>query len=187
MRADVAVLVSVVAWPLAAEETVGAATDVQRALEMPGHRALMTKIANADTVLSPFTTDGCSGGMSWSWQVVADLFPDFKAAQGGAPPWETCCIDHDRHYHGASASRTAEDSYAARLAADDALRQCVIAQGEASVTELAVRYEVTEDQVRLAYQVIGDAMYSAVRFGGGPCSGLPWRWGYGYPGCIPGF
>lgn len=187
MRSMASFLLFILAFPLAAEEQARGATDIQRALEMPGHRALMTKITEPGTALSPFETDGCSGGMSWSWQVVADLFPDFEVAQGAEPPWEACCVDHDRLYHAASGTDTADASFAARLAADEALRQCVIAQGEASVSDLAVRYEVTEDQVRLAYRVIGDAMYNAVRFGGGPCSGLPWRWGYGYPGCIPGF
>ena len=35
----------------------------------------------------------------------------------------------------------------------------------------------------LVYEVIGDLMYRAVRIGGIPCSGLPWRWGYGWPEC----
>ena len=30
-----------------------------------------------------------------------------------------------------------------------------------------------------------DMMYRAVRIGGGPCTGLPWRWGNGWPGCNP--
>ncbi len=36
----------------------------------------------------PFTTDGCSGGMSWFWRT-------FK---GGPPPWEGACVTHDRRY-----------------------------------------------------------------------------------------
>jgi len=119
--------------------------------------------------------------------VVADVFPDFETAQGAQPPWEACCVAHDRLYHDASGARSAEDSFAKRLEADEALRQCVAEQGAASVAELAARYAATEDQIRLAYRVIAEAMYSAVRFGGGPCSGLPWRWGYGYPHCVPGF
>ena len=35
-----------------------------------------------------FTTDGCSGGMSWFWRNVL----------GHAPPWEGYCIDHDKKY-----------------------------------------------------------------------------------------
>lgn len=171
---------------VAAQDGGATAPNIQRVLELPGHRALLSMIEEPDIELAPFETDGCSGGMSWSWQVVADVFPDFEAAQGAEPPWEACCVAHDRLYHGASGAMTADQSFAARLEADAALRQCVVEQGETSVSELAQRYDVTEDQVRLAYRVIGDAMYSAVRFGGGPCSGLPWRWGYGYPGCVPG-
>ena len=33
------------------------------------------------------------------------------------------------------------------------------------------------------YAAIAELMYRAVRIGGIPCSGLPWRWGYGWPEC----
>lgn len=36
----------------------------------------------------PFTTDGCSGGMSLIWP---RLF-------GHPPPWEGACVEHDRAY-----------------------------------------------------------------------------------------
>lgn len=36
----------------------------------------------------PFTTDGCSGGMSWLWRKIARR----------APPWEGACVEHDRAY-----------------------------------------------------------------------------------------
>ena len=29
----------------------------------------------------------------------------------------------------------------------------------------------------------GELMYRAVRLGGAPCTGLPWRWGHGWPPC----
>lgn len=32
--------------------------------------------------------DGCSGGMSRWWRMIA----------GHLPPWEGCCDDHDQHY-----------------------------------------------------------------------------------------
>lgn len=158
---------------------------VQRALELPAHRGLMARIADETTTLAPFTTDGCSGGLSTSWTVVADLFPGFAEAHQERPPWEACCVDHDRLYHDAGAARTPDASYEARLAADEALRACVVAGGEARIAELSERYDVTQDHVRMAYRTIGDAMFNAVRFGGGPCTVLPWRWGYGYPACLP--
>ena len=36
----------------------------------------------------PFTTDGCSGGLSQAWRAL------FRQD----PPWEGACIEHDRAY-----------------------------------------------------------------------------------------
>lgn len=36
----------------------------------------------------PFTSDGCSGGMSWLWRFLVC----------GNPPWEGDCVAHDRAY-----------------------------------------------------------------------------------------
>lgn len=165
----------------------GATSAVQRGLEMPAHRSLQSVMSAPGGDLAPFETDGCSGGISWSWRVVADLFPDFEAAQGATPPWEQCCVVHDRAYHNAAGAKTATQSFNARLSADQALQACVTEQGESQVQDLAARYDVTDDTIRLAYDTIAASMFNAVRFGGGPCSGLPWRWGFGYPGCVPGF
>lgn len=181
-----ALLFMLLAGTAAAQET-GVLSDMRKGLEMPAHRSLMEVIADPDTQIVPFETDGCSGGMSWSWRVVADLFPDFETAQGAVPPWETCCVVHDEAYHNAGAATEAEASFGARLAADQALQSCVAQPGASEVAALAARYEVSEDQVRYAYELIAQSMFNAVRFGGAPCSGLPWRWGFGYPGCVPGF
>ena len=99
------------------------------------------------------------------------------------PPWENCCVIHDRAYHNAGGTDSAEESYDARLAADDALHACVAAHGDLYADEYADRYDMEPDQIRSIHAITADAMYGAVRFGGGPCSGLPWRWGFGYPGC----
>lgn len=160
---------------------------MQKTFEMPAHRSLMAVTADTDNVIADFETDGCSGGMSWSWRIVADVFPDFKVAQGELPPWETCCVVHDKAYHNAGGAQDAETSFAARLIADEDLRQCVASPQQSEIEAMAKRYEVSPDQVRFAYSLIADSMYNAVRFGGAPCSGLPWRWGFGYPGCVPGF
>ena len=170
---------------LAVAQDDGALATLQRKVEMPGHVALMAVVADPATTLAPFETDGCSGGLSTTWRVVADLFPDFAEAHEGRPPWEACCVAHDRLYHDAASATEPGQSYDARLAADEALRACVVAGAAARLPALADRYDVTEDQVRAAYRTIGDTMFTAVRFGGGPCTGLPWRWGYGYPGCLP--
>jgi hypothetical protein len=147
----------------------------------------MEVISEPGSTLAPFETDGCSGGMSWSWRFVAEVLPDFAAAQGAEPPWEACCVAHDRAYHDAGGTTEAEASHAARLAADEALRACVSAPAAADVAALAARYDVPADRVLAAHDFIAISMFNAVRLGGGPCSGLPWRWGYGYPGCVPGF
>lgn len=179
-------------WPVAlllvpASMVMGQDASVQRSLEIPAHRGLVSTMNAPEVELLPFETDGCSGGMSWSWRLVSDLFPGFEAAQGAEPPWESCCVIHDRAYHNAADATSAEESYAARLTADEALRFCVVTQGESEVTRLAEQYEVSEERVRQAYGMIGDAMFNAVRLGGAPCSVLPWRWGYGYPLCLPEF
>lgn len=158
-----------------------AAQDMMRNVEMPAHRAL---IAQRGTVpLTPFETDGCSGGLSTSWRWVADTFPQIGDLYEAHPPWEECCVIHDRAYHNAGAALLPEDSYDARLSADQTLRACVKDHGDTYAEDYAQRYEMTPDQVRNVHALTADAMYGAVRFGGGPCSGLPWRWGFGYPGC----
>lgn len=155
---------------------------VGRLIEMPGHEALMKTIA-ATKVPDTFVTDGCSGGMSASWTALADLFPELKERYGTLPPWQSCCVDHDRAYHTAGGASTAEQSYQARQAADLNLRACVIDSGVSRKDELALKYDVSPESISTAYVALGEAMYRSVRLGGGPCTGLSWRWGYGYPNC----
>ncbi|MEM7319263.1 MAG: hypothetical protein AAF408_09610 [Pseudomonadota bacterium] len=157
------------------------AEDLGKTFEMPAHRALMRVVGSAD--LTPFESDGCSGGLSSSWSLVAETFPDFAATYEQAPPWETCCVIHDRAYHNGGGAMDAERSWQARLQADTALDQCVRGVAERRMGEFEILYNATPDQIRAAYGTIAGAMFLAVRFGGGPCSGLPWRWGFGYPSC----
>jgi hypothetical protein len=180
-RLEVWVLVALIPGAASGKDVLGGA--VSRVLELPAHRALIARIGRDDAELAPFETDGCSGGLSDVWRLVSAQLPDFAAAHETAPPWEACCVVHDRAYHGITGAGTAEDSYAARLQADAALRSCVIDTGTAREEELAAHYEVSRETVAQAYDAIGEAMYLAVRFGGGPCTGLPWRWGYGWPNC----
>jgi hypothetical protein len=154
-----------------------------RALELPAHRALIARRDQPGTNLSQFKTDGCSGGLSEVWRLVADQFPGFADAYESAPPWESCCVTHDRAYHNGVNTSRAQASFAARLMADRTLEACVTDMGINRRDELAVVYDITPDQVETAYATIGGAMFWAVRFGGGPCTGLPWRWGFGYPNC----
>jgi hypothetical protein len=152
-----------------------------RAVELPAHRVLMETIRGA--ALAPFETDGCSGGMSTIWRTIAVQFPDLAEVHGALPPWEACCEVHDFTYHRAGDATEALASFEARKQADEALRACVVETGEQELPRIAAAFGVSEDLLRQTYRGIGDAMYLAVRFGGGPCSGLPWRWGYGYSGC----
>ncbi|MDV7143704.1 hypothetical protein R3X27_13540 [Tropicimonas sp. TH_r6] len=158
-------------------------TQLSRAVELPSHRWLEDLRLAPGTELNAFTTDGCSGGMSSLWSFMAERYPDFDEALGGHPPWEACCVTHDRAYHDAGADPTAEASFDARLEADGVLQSCVEATSSPQDEILRTEYDLSEEQVRLAYSAIAVAMYQAVRLGGGPCTGLPWRWGYGYPQC----
>lgn len=169
-----AALLAVMASPATAQ-------DIMRNIEMPAHRALISQRGDAEPI--PFETDGCSGGLSASWRFVAETFPKFSALYEAHPPWEYCCVTHDRAYHNAGGASHAEQSFDARQSADDALRACVKQHGDDHAEDYAQRYDMTPDQIRTAHFFTAEAMYAAVRLGGGPCSGLPWRWGFGYPGC----
>ena len=165
-----------------------AAGGLSYALEIRAHRWLAEVRSAPGTQLAPFTTDGCSGGMSSLWAFTAEQYPAFADAHEGRPPWEACCVAHDRVYHAGGSHPEPEAGYAARLAADEALERCVIATVSERDDVLRGLYGLTESQVRLVYASIAAAMFHAVRLGGGPCTGLPWRWGYGYPHCwaVPG-
>ncbi|SFM22259.1 hypothetical protein [Shimia aestuarii] len=152
-------------------------------LEVWRHARLEATRTAPDAVLAPFTTDGCSGGMSSAWTTVARLFPEFAEAHENQPPWEECCVIHDRAYHLGGVSSAPEDSYFARLAADEALETCVAATANRRGDDLKTLYDLSDAQVTTAYELIGKAMFDAVRVGGAPCSGLSWRWGYGWPQC----
>jgi hypothetical protein len=159
--------------------------DIERRLELIGHRSLAGVRARPGVALAPFTTDGCSGGLSTVWSYVAETLPRFAESHQDRPPWEPCCITHDRAYHLGGPDPEPEQSYAARLRADEALRQCVLATGRDRAEDLAQDYGMTREQIDAAYVAISDAMFLAVRLGGGPCTGLGWRWGYGFPNCGP--
>jgi hypothetical protein len=154
-----------------------------RGLELRAHARLMDL---AQQQPAPFETDGCSGGLSAAWRMASRSLPAFARAHEDQPPFEPCCIAHDRQYHGAAGAQTAADSYAARLDADQDLRACVLETGAQRKADLAELYGVSEEQAEAAYAALARAVYYAVRFGGGPCSGLSWRWGYGFAHCRSG-
>lgn len=157
---------------------------LERTLEMERHEILVAVKADPANSLAPFTTDGCSGGLSFGWQYASHRYPEFADLHGETPPWESCCVTHDRAYHaGGPRDATAEQSFSARRAADEILRQCVRETGQERAAIVAEEYDVPVSKVQILYFTVADLMYRAVRVGGIPCTGLPWRWGYGWAEC----
>lgn len=157
---------------------------LERQLELRHHADLLARIVLPDSTLAAFTTDGCSGGLSIGWEYLAEEIEDVRNYHGIRPPWEDCCIKHDRLYHeGAPVDASAVESFEARKQADLALLACVIETGNTRATELTIEYGVSPETVQTLYAAIADLMYRVVRLGGVPCSSLPWRWGYGWPQC----
>lgn len=152
-------------------------------LEVWRHSRLAETRAHDTAALAPFTTDGCSGGMSSAWQSMAAVFPEFAVTYDAAPPWESCCVTHDRDYHLAGYDATPEASFTARLRSDVALRMCVNQIARDQSETLSIRYDLPAADISLGFGFVADRMFEAVRLGGAPCSGLPWRWGYGWPQC----
>jgi len=93
-----------------------------------------------DTVAPrPFTSDGCS------------LFPDQRLVLRGS--WCDCCLRHDLAYWRGGTE-------AERLAADEALRDCV--------------------KERTGDPVLATMMFAGVRASGAPAFPTNFRWGYGW-------
>lgn len=149
------------------------------------HRGLMAVIDAPETELVPFTTDGCSGGMSGVWATVAGISPEFVDMHGNNPPWEACCVTHDEVYYNAGEATNALESQQARYAADRALQSCVADAAPDQVERLGALYDLSESDVLSLYALLAESMFHAVRIGGAPCTGLSWRWGYGFPHCSP--
>jgi hypothetical protein len=157
---------------------------LQYDIEMPQHERLLRTRTAEDAVLAPFISDGCSGGLSSGWAFFSSTFPALAEIHGSHPPWEDCCLAHDRLYHeGGSSAASAKQSFEARLAADNELHLCVIKTAALRRAELARSYGLAGRQVEQLYIAIADVIYKAVRLGGAPCSGLPWRWGFGWAHC----
>lgn len=156
---------------------------IERSLELDRHEHLIARIEH-DAVLNHFTTDGCSGGLSKSWEKLAADFPDFAERHGALPPWQECCVIHDRAYHaGGAGMHSASESFERRKQADLELKSCVVDTGLKRSAALQDIYDMDEHQVRNLYVAISELMYRAVRVGGIPCTDQPWRWGYGWPKC----
>lgn len=153
--------------------------DDEAAREFEELRLQQLQTVQKRSEIAPFTTDGCSGNQSETWEFLAQRLPGFEQQFGDKPPWESCCVTHDKVYW----RGVVVDGYMQRKRADAELKQCVIATGDKLAPQLSQQYSTTEDNIREAFSIIAELMYRAVRFGGQPCSLLPWRWGYGWPNC----
>ncbi|SMP31874.1 hypothetical protein [Shimia sagamensis] len=153
-------------------------------VEIWRHSRLQALRETDPAALVPFTTDGCSGGMSAAWGAMAKTFPWFAQVFAHEAPWHDCCVVHDQAYHLGGEDPVPEAGFRARLEADEALRQCVQGVADSEADVLAQQYDSTPDDVAAAVYFVSERMYDAVRVGGLPCSGLPWRWGYGWPQCF---
>ncbi len=176
------VLLSATAGGAVAGETPTVVDRVELWLELPAHERFVATKSAPGAALAPFTTDGCSGGLSAGWAFAARHLPALAAHHGEHPPWEACCSAHDRAYH-AGPGDDALASFMARRKADDTMRTCVLAEGAARRDSLMQDYGISAGMVDLLYEGIAGVMYRAVRLGGAPCSRLSWRWGYGWPQC----
>ncbi len=130
-------------------------------------------------VIDEFSSDGCSGGMSMVWTSVAEISPIFAKRLGQHPPWQYCCVAHDWHYWRGDSI----DGYNKRLRADQELRHCVRQSANQQGWQLAASLGLPPREVNEMINLTADLMYAAVRAGGKPCTGLPWRWGHGWPEC----
>lgn len=157
---------------------------MERKLETYRHEQLIAQIEKKESALTDFTTDGCSGGLSFAWDKFATQFPEFAIRHGKQPPWYECCVIHDKRYHAGSAGAlSASDSFERRKKADLNLKICVVDTGIGRSKVLEDIYGLSETQVKGLYITISELMYRAVRIGGIPCTEHPWRWGYGWPLC----
>ena len=157
---------------------------LERQLEIGRHEQLVRLKSAPDSTLADFTSDGCSGGLTIGWEYLAGKIVSFQEQHGTQPAWEDCCVAHDRRYHtGGPGKVTAGESFRLRREADLELQVCVMETGAQRAPVLSKEYGLSVDQVAELYDAVAELMYRAVRIGGVPCSGLPWRWGYGWPEC----
>ncbi|PLY05575.1 MAG: hypothetical protein C0624_04810 [Desulfuromonas sp.] len=172
-------LLTLFCLPPAAQGALTHDNATQLAIENQGMAWLEKTCTQEGTSITPLASDGCSGGLSAGWELLANSSSLFRQRYGERPPWEACCTAHDHIYW---AGET-DNGYQQRQQADQALRQCVIEQGQQQAETLSPDLEISPPEVEQLFRQAAELMYVAVRLGGGPCSGLPWRWGYGWPQC----
>ena len=156
--------------------------DIVEAVENLQMKRLQAQQSRPGIKIDKISSDGCSGGMSFTWSYLADVMEEFVDFAGNQPPWEHCCVAHDRHYWRGET----ENGFTLREQADAELRQCVKLSGIEQGDEIAAVLGLSKQEVIELFNLTGELMYQAVRIGGAPCTALPWRWGHGWPDCSTG-
>jgi len=154
-------------------------TKIERELETSRYPLLARIQSGHPEQLAVFTTDGCSGGLSDGWRFLASALPPFKHKFGNKPPYEACCVVHDRAYWRGETSQ----GFDKRLQADTRLRECVVRYGHVHRQAFAREFHLSAETIDQNFRIVAFLMYRAVRAGGMPCTPFAWRWGYGWPPC----
>ena len=163
----------------AAETLDNGIEQIERELEVSRYQTLAQVQADPHNHLAAFTSDGCSGGLSDGWRFLAKTLPAFKHKFGDKPPYESCCVEHDRAYW----QGETDNGFEKRQRADRALQQCIVAFGKAHRDEFAHEFALSPKAIENNFSIVAALMYRAVRVGGRPCTPFAWRWGYGWPLC----
>jgi hypothetical protein len=153
--------------------------EIVEALETQQMERLASQQNRSGITIDAFNSDGCSGGMSSTWGYLSDTLPEFIRYAGDKPPWEHCCVAHDRHYWRGESNH----GFSQREQADERLRQCVTLTGREQGDEISTILGLQKQDIIELIDLTALLMYQAVRIGGAPCTGLPWRWGHGWPPC----
>jgi len=153
--------------------------EAARLIEEANMERLHRQQMRPGVVIDEFNSDGCSGGLSDGWKSLARLWPEMAQALGEQPPWEACCVAHDRAYWRGESI----DGFDKRLRADTNLSQCVERSGKQQADAIAQRLGLPREEIEEIFHLTAELMFQAVRLGGGPCTGLEWRWGHGWPPC----
>ena len=123
--------------------SAGAALFADEQSELQRLERLAVIQAERHNKLADFVTDGCSGGMSEGWETFARYFPSFELYFGDKPPWESCCVEHDRRYWRGEV----EDGYVKRMQADKALKNCVSNTGRKMNESLSKKLGVAPENI----------------------------------------
>ena len=107
-----------------AAQSLALVDDLEFRVEIGQHERLIKRRTKDGTTLAAFASDGCSGNLSTGWELVSRTVPAVAKHHGDRPPWESCCVAHDRLYHGGGAANLdAKGSFVARRVADEQLRR----------------------------------------------------------------